>query len=720
MKGAFIVTIPFQLASIQHLTPADRIAFQRFGAGPTVRPRAHKIHHAIEAWSTTRPQATAAEHLGTTMTYGELNRSADVLATALVHLGVRPGDRVGLFLTRSIPMVVGILAVLKAGAAYVPQDVRITPERHLRHIVRTAGVKIILTTVDHVPDLPPDLATLIPIDVPIDVPSSVTATTPATPPATDIPVATTPAADIPADIRPAGSPTGSPATADIPIDTTLATATGTPGDPIATATGTPGDPFATSAGITTGGGAGTPVVAATGTGTSGVSIVTGITTGITTPGTAPCSPAQSGGTEGRNHDRNKDSSHDHEVTMPGPSPVHDFKTRNEPGPPQSSGEEGPTRAKGPFARTNPETPSSTLVPADPTDAGKDEEAYPTPTHPPTTSGVAMVIFTSGTTGEPNGVQVTHANLCNVLLTGPGSLGIRPGTRVAQLLNIAFDMAAWEILGTLANGGTLVIRDDDIQQAASQVHVLIATPSVLAEVDPDACPDVHTVAVAGERCPKALAEAWSDRAAFHNSCGPTEVTIVNTMYRCHPGGTPNIGLPLPNTTVYVLDDDLRPCPIGEVGEMWAGGAGVTAGYLGNDKLTAERYRPDPFLGGDHVMFRTRDLGRWTWDGHLEHHGRTDDQVKVRGFRVELDAVTNALEQTPNCVRASTVLHEGRLVGFVSPATVSPDLVREAIVERLPYYCVPTLIVPVNRLPVTDRGKIDRRALLSTLSSTETVA
>jgi len=619
MKGAFIVTIPFQLASIQHLTPADRIAFQRFGTGPTVRPRTHKIHHAVEAWSTSHPQATAAEHLGTTITYGELDQRADALATTLVHLGVRPGDRVGLFLTRSIPMVVGILAILKAGAAYVPQDVRITPTRHLRHIVRTASIKIILTTTDHLPALPPNLATLIPIN---------------TPPTTSV-----------------------------------------------------------SASIATG-------------------VTAGITTAVTTPGTTPSTPAQSGNSEGRN---SESRSQDREVTMPGPSPVHDSKTRNEPGPPQSSAKERPTRAKGPFARTNPETPSSRPVPTDPTEASKDQGGYPTPA----TNGVAMVIFTSGTTGEPNGVQVTHTNLCNVLLTEPGSLGIRPGTRVAQLLNIAFDMAAWEILGTLANGGTLVIRDDDIQQAASQAHVLIATPSVLAEVDPNACPDVHTVAVAGERCPNALAEAWSSRA-FHNSCGPTEVTIVNTMYRCRPGSTPNIGRPLPNTTVYVLDDHLRPCPIGEVGEMWAGGACVTAGYLGNDKLTAERYRPDPFLGGDHVMFRTRDLGRWTWDGHLEHHGRTDDQVKVRGFRVELDAVTNALEQTPNCVRASTVLHEGRLVGFVSPASVSPDLVRAAIVERLPYYCVPTLIVPVNRLPVTDRGKVDRRALLSTLSSTETVA
>jgi non-ribosomal peptide synthetase component F len=319
---------------------------------------------------------------------------------------------------------------------------------------------------------------------------------------------------------------------------------------------------------------------------------------------------------------------------------------------------------------------------------------------------------SGTTGAPNGVRVTHENLCNVLLTEPGSLGIRPGDRVAQLLNIAFDMAVWELFGALAHGATSVIRGRDIASAASTATVLIATPGVLSTLDPAACPAVRVVAVAGERCPKPLADAWSARAAFHNACGPTEVTIVNTVQRYDPRvGRLTIGRPVPNTTVYVLDQDLRPCPIGEVGEMWAGGACVTAGYLGNDVLTTQRYRPDPFLGGDHLMFRTRDLGRWTADGELEHHGRTDDQVKVRGFRVELDAVTSALETTPGCVRATTVQHDGALVGFVSPATVAPDVARDAVARALPYYCVPSVVVAVDDLPLTERGKVDRAALSS---------
>ncbi|MFC0112658.1 amino acid adenylation domain-containing protein [Kibdelosporangium aridum] len=499
------MTAPFQLSVPHGLAPADRILFQRFGSGARVPVRHTRIHHAIEAQAAKHPRAIAVEHLGVCLTYQELGQRAERLAAHLAELGVRPGDQVGLFLTRSVHMVVGILAILKAGAAYVPQDIRITPPHHLRHVIRTADIRVILTTSDH--EIPAGLGDVVAIDTVPD--------------------------------------------------------------------------------------------------------------GVTT-----------------------------------------------------------------------------------------RRAWPS-------GDAAMVIFTSGTTGQPNGVTVTHANLCNVLLTEPGSLGIRPGDRVGQLLNIAFDMAAWEILGTLAHGGTLVIRGQDIEQTAKTLTVIISTPSILSTLDRSMCANVRAVAVAGERCPRSLAESWSDGVAFHNACGPTEVTIVNTVQRYD--GTLTIGRPVPNTTVYILDEDLRPCRIGEIGEMWAGGACVTAGYIGNDALTAERYRPDPFLGGNSRMFRTRDLGRWTSDGQLEHHGRTDDQVKVRGFRVELDAVTSALELTPGCSRASAVLHEDRLIGFVSPATVQPELARHTVEQRMPYYCSPTLIVPVDRLPMTDRGKVDRRALVSRLDT-----
>jgi len=159
-------------------------------------------------------------------------------------------------------------------------------------------------------------------------------------------------------------------------------------------------------------------------------------------------------------------------------------------------------------------------------------------------------------------------------------------------------------------------------------------------------------VAGEPCPRPLADKWSEFCTFYNGCGPTETTIVNTMHLHYPWCERlAIGKPTPNNTVYILDENLKPRAIGEVGEMWAGGDCVSAGYLNNDQLNADRYAPDPFLGDGRLMFRTRDLGRWTEDGALEHFGRTDDQVKIRGFRVELDSVSAVLEATPACKKAS---------------------------------------------------------------------
>ena len=146
-----------------------------------------------------------------------------------------------------------------------------------------------------------------------------------------------------------------------------------------------------------------------------------------------------------------------------------------------------------------------------------------------------------------------------------------------------------------------------------------------------------------RLSRPLADKWSSFCTFYNSCGPTEVTIVNTA-EVHTADKEvlSIGRPTPNNTVYILNEKMEPCAIGEIGEMWAGGDCVSLGYIGNEELTNDRYVPDPFLGNGRMMFRTRDLGRWTDTGELEHFGRTDDQVKVRGFRVELDSVSAMLE------------------------------------------------------------------------------
>lgn len=325
---------------------------------------------------------------------------------------------------------------------------------------------------------------------------------------------------------------------------------------------------------------------------------------------------------------------------------------------------------------------------------------------------------------PKGVRVTHGNVANILLTEPMSLGMRPGVRVSHILSVAFDMGAWEMLGCLAHGAELIIRDRSIADAIRFAHVVIATPTMLSMVKSSEMGHVKSVAVAGEPCPCALAEEWGSFCTFYNACGPTEVTIVNTAKLFDDRATVlTIGKPTPNNTVYVLDAVTRlPCRIGEVGEMWGGGNCVTDGYLGNDDLTHERFLEDPFVErfvGEKIprMYRTGDLGRWTEDGELEHFGRVDDQVKMKGFRVELDGISTVVEQTSGVSKAVVVKIDNRLVAFVTPMYVGESAVKASVISKMAYYCVPEQVVSLKEFPKTRNGKVDKRALVKAVTESE---
>ncbi|QRV91172.1 AMP binding enzyme [Ceratobasidium sp. AG-Ba] len=328
-----------------------------------------------------------------------------------------------------------------------------------------------------------------------------------------------------------------------------------------------------------------------------------------------------------------------------------------------------------------------------------------------TDGV-YAIYTSGTTGKPKGVDVMHLSVVNLLLTDPGRVGMRPGRRVAQLLNVAFDMAQWECLGSVSNGCTLCIRGSDWKKVMSSVDIVIATPSVMQLYDPADYPNIKFVATAGEPCPKPLADRLAAAGvAYYNSCGPTEVTIVNTMTPLphSVGDEMNIGKPLPNNTVYVLDEEMRPLPIGETGIMWGGGDCAARGYIGLPELTAKKFKRDPFLNDGRLMFNTGDLGKWREDGSLIHLGRADDQVKIKGFRVELDGVSASLEAAEGVTTACALLIGKELVGFVHPNTVDIEKVQEACAKVQPYYARPTRYIKLVIVPKTPNGKIDKRAL-----------
>lgn len=229
---------------------------------------------------------------------------------------------------------------------------------------------------------------------------------------------------------------------------------------------------------------------------------------------------------------------------------------------------------------------------------------------------------------------------------------------------------------------------------------------------------------------ALADKWARFTNFSNCCGPTEISICNTVQPHTPGYPLSIGTPIQNTNVYVLARDplsTRPAPIGETGCMWVGGIGVSNGYLNLPDKTAERYRPDPFVGGNARMFNTGDLGRWRSDGQLDHLGRADDQVKVKGFRVELDGVAAAMRVSPLAISflaylihwiqthepvesAVALLVDTELWGFVTPSTVDLAQVRDAAARIQAYHAVPTQYLAIDAFPMTKNGKVDKRALV----------
>ncbi|KAI0866974.1 acetyl-CoA synthetase-like protein [Xylaria cubensis] len=323
---------------------------------------------------------------------------------------------------------------------------------------------------------------------------------------------------------------------------------------------------------------------------------------------------------------------------------------------------------------------------------------------------SYMIYTSGTTGKPKGVDVRHRGVVNNLLVEPAKLKITVGKNVGQLLNISFDMAQWEILATLMNGGTLHIRNGVWADALKRVDTVIATPTILGKFAQADYPNIKTVVVGGEPCPVSVAEEWSPYVDFWNICGPTEITILNTAHLHKPGELLTIGKPLPNTNVYVLDDEENPVAIGKPGVMWAGGACVSAGYVNLPDLTAARFKPDKFAQDGTTMFNTGDLARWTEDGKLIPLGRKDDQVKIKGFRVELDGVSAAVESVPSVIKACALVVNDKLWAFYSgPSQLDDDSMSQIVGKTMPYYAVPTKWLYIPSIPLTTNGKFDKREL-----------
>ncbi|WJY42758.1 amino acid adenylation domain-containing protein [Streptomyces sp. P9-2B-2] len=371
---------------------------------------------------------------------------------------------------------------------------------------------------------------------------------------------------------------------------------------------------------------------------------------------------------------------------------------------------------------------------DPTDAHRNGTLRPT--------NLAYLIYTSGSTGTPKGVAMTHHNVVNSVSTMASLLGIDRSPRVLASTSVSFDVSVFEIFTTLCAGGSVEMVRDILalgERDAWSGSVLSTAPSAFDELlhHLDTKVTADTIVFAGEPLTPAVVErtrALIPGIQIVNGYGPTETFYASTYDVPDPGtdrapalGPVPIGSPLGNVRVYVLDSWLRPVPPGVVGELYVAGAGLARGYLGRPGLTASQFVPDPFDSGSAGgrLYRTGDVVRWTSAGVLQYVGRTDDQVKVRGFRVEPGEVEAVLMSHPGVAQAVVVARDlaagggKQLVGYVVPDRSAGSAggadaldgagARRFASERLPDFMVPAVVMVIDAVPLMPNGKLDCQAL-----------
>ncbi|WP_245627681.1 non-ribosomal peptide synthase/polyketide synthase [Actinomadura oligospora] len=365
-----------------------------------------------------------------------------------------------------------------------------------------------------------------------------------------------------------------------------------------------------------------------------------------------------------------------------------------------------------------------LVLGDLTAPAAETDAVRTPVGP---HDLAYVMHTSGSTGVPKGVSVTHEGVA-ALVSDPW-WGMGASARVLAHAPFAFDASVFELWVPLAHGGQVVVAPPgelDAQvvrglidrHGLTHLHVTAGMFRVLADEDPECFASLREILTGGDVVPPAsvarVREASPELAVRH-LYGPTEITLCATGHVLASGDPARpllpIGRPLANTQVFVLDRFLRPVPPGVVGELYVAGAGLARGYLNRPGVTAERFVASPYTPGR--MYRTGDLARWTGDGELVFAGRADEQVKIRGFRVEPGEVEAVLAGHEAVGQVAVIAREDRpgekrLVAYVV-SDAAPEELRRFAAERLPEYMVPSAVVALDALPVTVNGKLDRAAL-----------
>ena len=355
--------------------------------------------------------------------------------------------------------------------------------------------------------------------------------------------------------------------------------------------------------------------------------------------------------------------------------------------------------------------------AEPNLDDRDRLAPLLPNHP------AYVIFTSGSTGQPKGVVVTHRGIPNLAADYVSRQNLVPDSRLLAFASPSFDAAVAEFWPIWLAGACLVlapapdlIPGEPLARLVRRQRISHVTlpPSALAPLEEaGGLPAGLTLLVAGEACPAPVAKSWARDCVMINAYGPTEATVAVTASDPLTGeGTPPIGRPITGVSTYVLDDRLVPVPDGDVGELYMTGPGLARGYLHRPAATAERFLPNPFGGPGERMYRTGDRVWVGTDGQLVFVGRVDDQLKVRGHRIEPGEVESALLAVDGVAQAVVTEHDNRLVAYLVGAggtrVAAEDLLPQ-LRKRLPNYLVPDVVVGLPRLPTSPNGKVDRTAL-----------
>ncbi|RKP39580.1 hypothetical protein BJ085DRAFT_22918, partial [Dimargaris cristalligena] len=323
--------------------------------------------------------------------------------------------------------------------------------------------------------------------------------------------------------------------------------------------------------------------------------------------------------------------------------------------------------------------------------------------------LVYVLYTSGTTGQPKGVMVTRANVTHFAMTAQSHLPLAAGLRLLQSFSLSFDAAGYAVYLALCRGSTAVFPGSDLVAAAAQCDLIVATPTFLSRLDLDQLPRLRYIICGAEPFPDSLLAQLAAHAELFNLYGPTETTIAVTGSRLAVGKPISIGRPFSGTHAYIVDAQDRLVPIGVVGDLWIGGPTVTAGYVNRLEQTAAKFRPNPF--GPGRVYQTGDRARWLPSGEIEYLGRRDNQIKLGGFRIELEEIETALHKYPSVERCLTLMRDNRLVAYVQPLTVDLPQLKQHLRQQLPHYMVPAEYILLERFEVNTNGKIDRTRLPS---------